>query len=637
MKTRSMCRQLLAFVFMSVFLSSAAVSQETSFKPLDARMFRYPDVSETHLSFVYAGDIWVASIDGGLAHRLTTSPGEESFPRFSPDGSLIAFTANYDGTNAVYTIPVKGGIPARLTWHSASDRTLGWTPDGKQVLFASSRESGSQRFSQLYTIAVSGGLATKLPVPYGEFGAISPDGTSLAYMPKTRDFRTWKRYAGGMAPDIWLFDLQTFESENITSNNANDAHPMWVGNTLYYLSDRDDHKRYNIWAYDLQDKSHRQVTNFTDYDIRFPSVGGENMVFEAGGRLYLMNLANETWKEVDIEVVSDSYTLRERSVNVSRYIQSASLGRDGNRVLFEARGDVFSVPAEHGAIFNLTRTSGVAERFPSWSPDGDKVVYWSDNSGEYELYLRDQQGFGTEEKLTDMGQGYRYKARWSPDSKKLTFVDQEKNIYVMTLESRQVIRIDQDLWLNHGGLQGFFFNWSPDSRWLTYARAVENRNGVIFLYDTQSNALHQLTSDFYSNTNPVFDVDGDYLFMQSDRNFSPAYSAIDNTWIYPNATEIFAIPLRKDVASPLAPRNDTVAKQNDGEKEEKEDEKKEKNGKKDDKAETGNKAGSKEITIDLDGFEARAVKLPMKAGNYGSMAAVTGKLIFHKRPNTGSG
>ncbi|MFO7998327.1 MAG: hypothetical protein R6U86_05020, partial [Bacteroidales bacterium] len=435
---RTIFTYLAMSISLAVLLPAVLTAQEVRIKPMDARMFRYPDVSATHITFVYAGDIWIAEKRGGVAHRLTSSPGEEAFPRFSPDGSQIAFSANYDGTNSVYVIPSLGGTPKRLTWHGSGERTLGWTPDGSGVLFASSRESGSQRFSQLYTIPATGGPAEKLPVPYGEFGAISPDGRQLAYMPKTRDFRTWKRYQGGMVPDIWLFDLQTLDAENITGTATNDGHPMWHGNTLYLLSDRGTYQRNNIWAYNMETKTFRQVTNFTDFDIRFPSIGPDDMVFEAGGRLYLMDLGSETWEEISIEVVTDNATLRERQVNVERLIQSFSLGRDGNRALFEARGEIFSVPAEHGVIYNLTLTSGVAERFPSWSPDGEKLVYWSDRNGEYDLYMRAQQGHGQEVRLTDLGPGYRYQASWSPDSKRLAFTDQEKNIYVMELEGRQV-------------------------------------------------------------------------------------------------------------------------------------------------------------------------------------------------------
>lgn len=626
----------MLFILLGCYWQNGLHAQPVSIKPVDARMFRYPDVSANHIAFVYAGDVWVAGKDGGMALRLTATAGEESFPRFSPDGSQIAFSANYDGSNSVYVIPTLGGTPKRLTWHGSGDRTLGWTPDGKKVLFASPRESGSQRFSQLYTVSVEGGMAEKLPVPYGEFGSFSPDGKLLAYMPKTRDFRTWKRYVGGMVPNIWLFNLETFESENISSSSTNDAHPMWHGQNLYFLSDRDDHQRHNIWAYNLDNKSFRQVTRFTEYDIRFPSSGSGRMVFEAGGRLYVMDLGTESWKEVNIELVTDNMTLRERQVNVERLIQSAAISHDGNRALFEARGEVFSVPAEHGVIFNLTRTPGVAERYPVWSPDGEKLAYWSDKSGEYELYLRAEQGRGTEMKLTDMGAGYRYKPSWSPDSKTIAFIDQDKNIYVLDVASRAIRKIDQDIWLTHGGLQGFAFNWSPDSRWLTYARGGANRYGVVYIYDIREQVLRTVTTGFYSTQEPVFDADGKYLFVQSDRTFSPLYSNLDNSWIYPNTTQILAIPLTKDTASPLSPRSDEVATATKDEKGK--DDGKEQKKKDDKKADEKDDAAKevKETKIDFDGLEQRAVVLPVKPGNFGSMASTSGKLIFHRFPNTGS-
>jgi tricorn protease len=611
-------RFLPAALALMILFCPTARAQEIRINPLDARMFRYPAVSADQIAFVYAGDIWIAGREGGLAHRLTSSPGEELFPRFSPDGRQIAFSANYDGSSSVYVMPAMGGTPRRLTWHGSGDRTLGWTPDGEQVLFASSRESGSMRFNQLYTIPAGEGQPTKLPVPYGEFGSFSPDGKRLAYIPKTRDFRTWKRYSGGMVPDIWIFDLERQEAENITPSPTNDAHPMWHGDILYFLSDRDEYRRANIWAYDLVNKSYRQVTHFTDYDIRFPSIGPEHMVFEAGGRLWIMALDSETLQEIRIELVTDNATLRERRISAERLIQSVAPGPDGQRVLFGARGEVFSVPAEHGPVYNLTNTSGTAERYPSWSPDGQFIVYWSDREGEYDLYLRDEQGMGGEERLTDLGPGFRYQVSWSPDSRWLAFVDQDKYIHLLDRTTRRVERIDQDLWSTHGGLQSFHFAWSPDSRWLTYSRGAENRNGIIFVYDTRNGELHQATADFYQNSHPVFDPGGQYLYMKSARHFSPSYSDVDNSWIYANTTLILALPLTSRVPSPLAPRNDEVASKTEEEKENNADK------------------GSPEVAIEFDGLEQRAVVLPIKAGNYGQLAAAEGKLLFHRLPQTGS-
>jgi len=586
---------------------------------VDARMLRYPDVSATHITFVYAGDIWIAPKTGGTAMRLSSPQGEESFPRFSPDGSHIAYTGNYDGNEDVYVVPTMGGEPTRLTYHPMPDRLVDWHPDGTRVMFASLRESGRLRYSQLYLTPATGGLPTKLPVPYGEFGSFSPDGRMLAYMPLSRDFRTWKRYRGGWAPDIWLFNLTDSTAENISKNDANDAHPMFHGGTIYFLSDRGPNKRYNIWALDAASGDTRQVTNFTDFDITFPAIGPDDIVFEAGGRLYLLDLGTEQASEVKINVVTDLATLKPHAAQVSRLIQWADISPTGKRAAFVARGDLFTLPAEHGPVLNLSRSSGTAERYVTWSPDGKWLAYWSDRSGEYELTVRAADGTGDERKLTSMGRGFRYAARWSPDSKKVAFADQNMRFYVYDFDRNRVTRIDSSaVWMNHGALANMSFNWSSDSRWLTYARAVSSANTAVFLWDATDGQLHQATSGYYSDVQPTFDPDGKYLYYLSNRNFEPVYGDFDNSWTYPNATAIMAVPLRKDVSSPLAARNDM------------------------EKADTADKAGkpdsaSKAVEVDFDGFEARAEILPPKPGNYNGLTGVKGKVLYIRGPRTGSG
>ena len=381
----------------------ATLSSTFAFAQIDARMFRQPSVSKDQIAFVYAGDIWLAPKKGGGAVRLTSSPGEESFPRFSPDGTKIAYSASYDGNVDVYVAPATGGEPKRLTYHPMPDRVIGWAPDGTRVLFASSRESGRQRYNQFYTVALDGGLPEKLPVPYGEFGTYSPDAKQFVYMPMSQDFRNWKRYRGGWAPDLMLFDLKTFTTKNLTSNPANDAQPMWHDNTIYFLSDRGTNERNNLWAYDLSKNSVRQITQFNDFDITFPSIGPDSIVFQAGGRLYLLDFATEKPTEVAVHVVTDLTTLRPKTAKVESVIEWASVSPTGKRAVFEARGDVLTVPAEFGAVVNVTRSSGVAERYPRWSPDGKTMAYWSDRAGEYELTLRPADGSGPEKSVTTLG------------------------------------------------------------------------------------------------------------------------------------------------------------------------------------------------------------------------------------------
>ncbi len=501
---------------------------------IDARMFRYADVSATRIVFVYAGDLWVAPKAGGVASHLSSPKGEESFPRFSPDGSQIAFTGNYDGSSDIYVVPATGGLPRRVTYHGAPDRMLDWYPDGKSLLFASSRMSEKDRFNQLFKIPASGGLAEKLPLPYGEFGSISEDGRTLAYVPVAIDLRTWKRYRGGMNPAIWLFDLESHEAKNLTGSDAANTQPMWHGGTLYFLSDRDKNKRSNIWAADVKTGKLRQITQFEQFDIHFPSIGPEDIVFENGGRLYLLSLADEKYQEVNIQVVTDRATLKPRSEDVSRFAREFTLSPSGKRVALEARGEIFTVPAEHGVVRNLTRSSGVAERFPAWSPDGKLLAYFSDRSGEYELTVRPADGTGEEQTLTQLGVGYRYHIYWSPDSKKVVFIDQAMRVMLHDLDKKETKEIARQFWLYQGNLNNYKVNWSKDSRWVAFPQDLENRHTAVVIYDTKEKKAHQVSSGYYDDDEPVFDPEGKYLYYKSGRSFTPMYGDLDNTWIYPN-------------------------------------------------------------------------------------------------------
>jgi len=337
-----------------VFLFFLNINTEAQ---VNARMMQYPDVSATHITFTYGGDVWIVAKEGGTAYKLTSAKGTELFARFSPDGKQIAFSGNYDGNVDVYVLPSLGGLLKRITYHGMSDRLLDWYPDGSSLLFASSRESGKQRFNQFFKVSKDGGLPEKLPLPYGEFGVISPDGKKIAYTPRTTAFRTWKRYRGGLSTNIFIFDLEKKTSENITNNISDNEFPMWSGTKIYFLSDSGANKKYNIWCYDLSSKQTKQLTNFDNFDIHFPSIGNSEIVFEAGGLLYLFDLTTEKYREVKINMVSDESTLMARNENVEKMIQNFSLSYNGNRTLFEARGEVFSVPTEYGPVINLTKSS----------------------------------------------------------------------------------------------------------------------------------------------------------------------------------------------------------------------------------------------------------------------------------------
>ena len=596
-----------------------------------ARLFQYPDVSDTHIAFTYGGDIWTVPKAGGLASKLSSPAGSEVFPRFSPDGSFIAFSGNYDGNMDIYVLPSKGGVPVRATHHGMTDRLLDWYPDGKNLLYVSSRESGKQRFSQFYKVSKDGGLPEKLPMAYGEFGSLSPDGKKIAFTDRSRIFRTWKRYRGGTAADVWIFDLETLESKNVTDNIANDELPMWSGDKIYYLSDQGEAQRFNLWVYDTTSGKNKQVTFFKDVDVHFPSLGPEEIVFEAGGKLHLFNLSTQKHQEVKIQVSTDLMSVKPRKENAKKYIANMSISPDGNRVAIEARGEVFSLPAEKGITRNLTRSTGVAERFPAWSPNGRYIAYWSDKSGEYELTIRDLKEGAKEKKLTTIGPGFRYNLYWSPDSKKLCFVDQTMKIWIYDLISNVMNEVDQDLALYEFSLRNWRASWSSDSQWLAYTKTLDNGNNAIFIYNTKKKESIQATSGFYSDGNPVFDKEGKYLFLTTNRSFKPVYSDFDNSWSYPNATQLALITLRDDVASPMYAENDTVAITLEEEKMDKEDDEKkeEDEEKKEDKK-------TEVVNIDFDNFERRLVVLPPKAGNMGRLASTNGKVIFMRYPSSGS-
>ncbi len=600
------------------------------FAQIDAGLFRFPDVSQTQIVFTYANDLWLIPKEGGTAIKLSSPAGVESYPKFSPDGKSIAFSGNYDGNTDVYTISTTGSVPVRLTSHGNPDRVVDWTTDGKKVLFASSRESGKARFNQFYTMPANGGIIEKLPLAYAEFGSYSPDGKQIATVFRTQVGRNWKRYRGGTKADIHLFNLTSHESSVIgTEADAGNEFPMWNGNTIYFLSDRGPELRMNLWKYDLKTKAYTQLTNFKDYDIHYPSLGPDDIVFEAGGKMYLYSISSGKQKTVSINVITDKAMLKPKIEPVDKVIQHVSLSPDGNRVLIQARGDIFSLPAENGYVKDLTRSSGAAERYPTWSPDGKYIAYWSDQSGEYELWLMEADKENSTRKLTDYGAGYRYAPFWSPDSKKIAFIDKAMRIKIFDITTKTTTEVDRALRYTHGNLEGFRVSWSPDSRWMAYHRDMDNQHNAIFIYDYTNKKNNAVTHGFYECSNPVFDPDGKYLYFFTNQTFKPNYSDLDNTFIYSNTTQIAVVSLKKETPSLMAPKNDTVAiKTGDVAKDDKDNSKKDSAGAK--------KPSAKATAIDFDGIEQRIELLPPAAGNYNGLAIAKGKVIFLRAPNTGA-
>jgi tricorn protease len=605
---------------------------------IDAGLFRYPDVSKTQIVFSYANDVWIMPKEGGMAIKLSSPPGVETSPKFSPDGKQVAFGAVYDGNRDVYVLPVTGGIPKRLTAHSYSDRVIDWTNDGQHILFASSRASGKARFNQFYTVPATGGVETKLPLAYAEYGSYSPDGKQMAVVIMTVVGRNWKRYRGGTNGDIRIYDFEKQTQENISAaSDADDELPMWHENYIYFLSDRGSELRMNLWRYDISKKSFEQLTKFTDYDVSYPSQGPDDIVFQAGGKLYLFPFATQQAKEIKVSLVTDKILLKPKTIAVNDYVQHAAISPDGKRVLVEARGDIFSLPAENGYVKNLTLSSGTAERYPSWSPDGKTVAYWSDKSGEYELWTMEPARENSAKKITSYGAGYRYALSWSPDNKLLAFIDKAGKVKVFDLASGATTDVDQGLYFSHGNMENFTFSWSADSRWLAYSRDLENLHNAAFIYDAKNKKTKQVTSGFYTCSNPVFDEEGKYLYVLTSQTFQPYYSDADNTFIYANSTQLAVIGLQKNTASILLPKNDSVAiKKEDKPTGASEEKKKQDKKKKEDKSAVDEKKEDiKPISIDFEGMEQRLELLPLPAGNIGALNAVKGKILYIRFPNTG--
>src|SRR5579872_1619506 len=429
---------------------------------IHAGLLRYPCVSATDIAFVHADKLWLAPRAGGTALPLATPPGSVMLPKFSPDGATIAFTGNYDGNPDLYTISTAGGQAFRVTHHPAAERLCCWSPDGKLV-FSSNGLSGQPREDQLFVVSPKGGLPERLPVPYGDDAAISPDGRYLAYTPSTTDFRTWKRYRGGWAQDIWLFDLTTKAAKRITDWEGTDTLPMWHGTTIYYLSDGGPEHRLNVWRYETKSGQRQQVTHLADYDVKWPSIGpgpngGGEIVFQYGPDLELLDLPTKQMRSVAVRIPGDQSDSRPHSVDVTHLISDWSMSPSGKHVAIEARGDIWTAPVKEGTPRNLTHSSGTAERTPAWSPDGRWIAYLSDATGEYEIYLKSSDGTGEARQLTKNGHAFRFNRNCSPDSKMLLFTEKTGTLFLLNVASGEIKTVDKDPLA-----RTFSANWSPDS------------------------------------------------------------------------------------------------------------------------------------------------------------------------------
>lgn len=610
-----MKKKCLLFFFSASLLSLQAA-------PDEARLLRFPSTNGKEIVFSYAGDLYKVAAAGGEAKRLTSHVGYEMFPRFSPDGKTIAFTGQYDGNTEVFTIPSEGGEPLRVTYTATNSRddigdrmgpnniVMGWTVDGKKIIYRNRIGSGFE--GRLFTVNKEGGLSASIPLPEGGFCSYSPDGKKLAYNRVMREFRTWKYYEGGMADDIWIYDPASPSVENITNNKAQDIFPMWIGNEIYFLSDRD--RIMNVFVYNTQTKQVSKVTQFTEFDVKFPSTNGQSIVFENGGYIYRLDPVTKKATKVNITLTSDNIYARSEIKKGSRYVRAASLSPAGERVVVTARGEVFNVPAEKGVTKNMTRTQGVHERSAQWSPDGKSVAYISDQTGETELYLQDANG-GAPVALTKKNDTYIRDFSWSPDAKKIVYTDRQNRIRLVDVSSKNVITVLQD---PAGEPRGLVF--SPDSKWIAYTRIAPNDFSIIYAYNLETKKEYPVTDKWYSSDSPVFSTDGKYIIFTSARDFNPIYGQTEWNHVYTKMNGVYLALLSKETPSPFLGKDAEIKETAKEEPKKSESPAKEKK----------NDSASIVVKIDADGLSDRIIKLPVAPGYYYNFYS-DGKKVYYGR------
>jgi tricorn protease len=627
------------------------------------KLLRFPDISGDRVVFTYGGDLWTAAATGGSAIRLTSHPGMEVFGKFSPDGKWIAFTGQYDGDEQVYVVAAAGGVPRQLTFYPAKgpltprwgwdNQVYGWSSDGKRIVFKSQRDSWSLPIARLYTVSVDGGPAEPLPMPEAGSGDFSPDSTQMVYSPQSRDFRPEKRYGGGQANALYIFDLKNYAAKRITEGPRATRDPIWMGDTIYFNSDRDGH--FNLYAYNVASSKTTQMTSNKVWDVRWPSSDNEGrIVYELNGELQVLDARSGRSTPISITVPNEGLASRPSRVSAANQIESVNLSPKGERALFSARGDIFTAPIEKGPTRNLTHSSGAHDKWPAWSPDGTSIAYISDQSGEEELYIAPQDGLKPAEQITRGGSAMRYQPEWSPDGKRIAFSDKDGKVYVVTVADRKMIEVAD---APHGQIRDYV--WSPRSNFLAFSfDEGPNRFSSVYVWSASDNKLHKVTDEMFNSYNPAWDPQGNYLYFLADREFQPQISNVEFNYATNRPTYIYALALRRDVKHPFPPESDevTIGKPDDAAKprgmppgEEPKPPAKDSNkeikepGKSptpeaspspapspaagEPKSDTAQKAAAP-LTIDFDGIVTRAARVPVGADNYGGLSAKTGHLLY---------
>jgi len=581
----------------------------------EARLLRFPDIYQNQVVFTYGGDLYTINLPGGTARKLTSHNGFELFAHFSPDGKTIAFTGQYDGNTEVFTIPAEGGIPKRITVTATLGRddvgdrmgpnniVMGWTPDGENIIFRSRKQSFNSFKGMLFKVSPKGGIPEQLPFSVAGFNSYSPDGQKIAFNRVFREFRTWKYYRGGMADDIRVFDFKSKETINVSNNKAQDIFPMWAGNKIYFLSDRD--RIMNLFEYNTETKETRKLTDYKDYDIKFPSIGRDAIVFEKGGYLFRFDLLTEKISKIHVSIKNDFIIARNEIKDASNRISDISLSPKGKRMVISARGDVFNVPVEKGISRNLTQTSSVHERNAEWSPDGKNIAFISDKNGEFEIYLMKASEYKDAKQLTRNSDTYIFDFQWSPNSEKIVYNDKKFRLWIIDIKSGKKTKADQS---GFGPINDY--SWSPDSKWISYVKPEQGMN-QISLYNLDNKESTTITDSWYSSGNPVFSKNGKYLFFVSARDFNPTYSNTEWNHIYQNMNKLYMITLAKDTKNPLGYKDAKVDLQVK-EKEEPDSDKEKTN----------------DINIDLEDIGNRIIGLPVSAGNYYGLEATENTLFY---------
>ncbi len=594
------------FVFVSLFVSAQNVT--------DTRLLWQPAISKNQIAFIYAEDLWVANRDGSYPRRITVSEGTESNPVFSADGSMIAFTGQYDGNTDVFIVPAAGGVPKRLTWHPGADLVRDFSPDGKKILFASQRNSFTNRYFQLFTVDITTGAEQQLPIPNAYWASYSPDGKSIAYTAIPDRFEQWKNYRGGTMSRIWLYDMA---SHNVTEipkpkDGCNDSKPVWKGDKVYFRSDRNG--EFNVYSYNPADKSVNQITKENDFPVSSLEGSADAIIFSQGGYLNVYNPITGISSKIKVGIAADLLDHRERFVKGDQYIRGGDISPTGARVVIDYRGDIMTVPAQKGDVFKVTSTPGVHEKNPAWSPNSKYIAYFSDASGEYELHIKNQDGTGEPQAIKLNGSGFYAHLHWSPDSKKIAFVDNGRSLYVSDIATGKTTNIAEDANYVPGAFRDLFGSWSADGNHLAYTTVGETNFERAWIYSLPENKSYALTDAMSDVTEPTFDPSGKYLYMLASTDAGPVLNWFDQSSNDMEATNtIYLVTLQKHVLSPFAKENETEQVVDSA------------------ASKLPNKADSSrtKLKIDWDGIQNRIIPLPLPQGHYQSLSVVKEGELFY--------